>query len=209
MAETVELAGTRLLGPAHVCAFFSSQEAEEAVYLPFIQAGIAAGEKCVHILEAERRDEKRAKLGALGIDIAAAEDTGQLELRPWEHAHVVGGHFDQARMLDGLARAAASGGNAFGCTRLWSNQEWSLKDIPGVEDILEYEARFNYIWPKYNDVFVCVYDITKYRPNFLMQVLRTHPFSIVDNVLKENPFYVPPDVFLRELHSRKGSVGLH
>jgi hypothetical protein len=81
MAETVELAGTRLLCPAHVCAFFSSQEAEDAVYLPFMQAGIEAGEKCVHILDAERRDEKRAKLRALGINIAAAEDTG--------HDHII------------------------------------------------------------------------------------------------------------------------
>jgi hypothetical protein len=208
MTKTVELAGTRLLCPAHVCAFFSSQEAEDAVYLPFMQAGMAAGEKCVHILDAERRAEKRAKLGALGIDTAAAEDNGQLELLPWEHAHVVDGHFNQARMLDSLEHAA-SGGNAFGCTRLWSNQEWSLKDIPGVEDIIEYEARFNYIWPKYNDVVVCVYDITKYRPNFLMQILRTHPFSIIDNVLDENQFYVPPDEFLREFNSWKGSFSLH
>jgi hypothetical protein len=42
-------------------------------------------------------------------------------------------------------------------TRLWSNQEWALDDLPGVGAIVEYESRFNYIWPKSSDVFVCVY----------------------------------------------------
>ena len=30
-------------------------------------------------------------------------------------------------------------------------------------------------------------------------VLRTHPRVIVGGILRENPFYVPPDEFLRDL----------
>ena len=31
----------------------------------------------------------------------------------------------------------------------------------------------------------------------VMDVLRTHPQVIVGGILRENPFYVPPDEFLR------------
>ena len=82
---------------------------------------------------------------------------------------------------------------------LWSNQEWALDGTPGAEDLVEYECRFNYIWPKYDDVVVCVYDSSRFDADLLVQILRTHPFSIVGGVLRENPFYVPPDQLLREL----------
>jgi hypothetical protein len=37
-----------------------------------------------------------------------------------------------------------------------------------------------------------------------MDILRTHPQVIVGGILRENPFYVPPDEFLRELDARNG-----
>jgi hypothetical protein len=29
-----------------------------------------------------------------------------------------------------------------------------------------------------------------------MDVLRTHPYALVDGVVRENPFYVPPELHL-------------
>jgi hypothetical protein len=33
--------------------------------------------------------------------------------------------------------------------------------------------------------------------------MRTHPMIIISGTLQENPFFVPPDEFLRELHERR------
>jgi hypothetical protein len=35
-----------------------------------------------------------------------------------------------------------------------------------------------------------------------MDIMRTHPMVIIGGVLQENPFFVPPDQFLRELQER-------
>jgi hypothetical protein len=35
-----------------------------------------------------------------------------------------------------------------------------------------------------------------------MDILRTHPMVIIGGVLQTNPFWVPPDEFLRELKAR-------
>jgi hypothetical protein len=35
-----------------------------------------------------------------------------------------------------------------------------------------------------------------------MNILRTHPMVIIGGTLQENPFFVPPDEFLRELRER-------
>ena len=49
---------------------------------------------------------------------------------------------------------------------------------------------------------VCSYDVTRFRSSVVMDILRTHPFVIVSGGLRENPFYMEPDEFLRELSER-------
>ncbi len=83
--------------------------------------------------------------------------------------------------------------------------EWSLKDMPGVKDIIEYEARLNYILPKYDDPVICVYDLAQFNAGIVIDILRTHPMVILGNSLQINPFYVQPDQFLKELESRRMS----
>ena len=39
-----------------------------------------------------------------------------------------------------------------------------------------------------------------------MDILRTHPMVIIGGVLQENPFFVPPEEFLKELQERKGNA---
>jgi len=33
--------------------------------------------------------------------------------------------------------------------------------------------------------------------------MRTHPMIVIGGMLQENPFFVPPDEFLRELRERR------
>jgi hypothetical protein len=185
--------------PCHACAFFTSKEEEYRVMLPFMAEGFEAGDKLVNIIDGRHRDERLSKLRGVGIDVDRAERSGQLELLPWEQAHTVGGRFDQDRMLTDLDRQTMEGDDRYSTTRLWSNQEWALEGFPGVEDIVEYEARFNYIWPKSNNVYVCVYDAKKFSAEAMMQMMRTHPFAIIDGIMLKNKVYVPPDEFLKEI----------
>jgi hypothetical protein len=59
------------------------------------------------------------------------------------------------------------------------------------------------VLPKYPDAVVCVYDLNRHSGSVVMDILRTHPKVIIAGVLQENPLYVPPDEFLRELRHRK------
>ena len=53
---------------------------------------------------------------------------------------------------------------------------------------------------------VCAYDVMKFSAAVVMDVLRTRLVVIVGGILRENPFYVSPDEFLRELDARKASA---
>jgi hypothetical protein len=59
--------------------------------------------------------------------------------------------------------------------------------------------------PKYDDVVICAYDLSKFGASVLMDVMRTHPVVIVGGLLQENPFFVPPDQFLLEIKNRRSA----
>ena len=86
--------------------------------------------------------------------------------------------------------------------RLVAHMEWARQDWPGVDDLVEYETRANYLLTRYRDPVICVYDTAKFGGDVIMDILRTHPMVIVGGALRENPFFVPPDEFLQELRER-------
>ena len=150
--DAIWLAGARLQRSRHVCAFFHSRDEEYRVLLPFIADGIDRGEKAFHIVDPRRRDEHLRTLEEAGIRVAEVQGSGQLEVRRWDEAYLRGGHFDQDAMLQ-LIEEVLLGGKAqgFPLTRLVANMEWALEDRPGVDDLVEYETRLNYVLPKYDD----------------------------------------------------------
>jgi hypothetical protein len=153
--ETVRLAGSVLHRSRHVCAFFHKKDEEYQVLLPFVKEGFKQGHKAFHIVDPAHREEHLRRLSEAGIDVVEAERSGQLEVRRWEDAYLREGHFDQDAML-ALIEEVLKGGQAqgFPLTRLVANMEWGLEDRPGVNDIVEYETRLNFILPKYDDAVV-------------------------------------------------------
>jgi len=204
--RSVTLAGSALRHRCHACAFFHDAEEEYRLLLPFVQEGFRHGDKIFQIVDGRHRDERRARIGGLGIDLDSAEQSGQLEVRPWENAYLRGGRFDQHAMLALVADVLGKGKDQFGLTRLWANMEWSLEDFPGVDDIVEYECRLNDVTSRFEDVVVCTYDLNRFSASVVMDILRTHPQVVVGGILQENPFYLPPEQFLQELRARNAPL---
>ena len=203
--RSVKLGGAELTCSCHACAFFSSDDEEQAVLAPFARDGLAANDRLVQIINDKHREDRVRRLRTEGIDVDAAAARGQLEMRPWEQAYLSGGKgFDQDAMLALIQQVLKEGRTSgFAMTRLWANMEWALEDLPGVDQIVEYETRLNHVLPKFDDVVVCTYDLNKFSAATVMDILRTHPQVIVGGMLQQNPFFVPPDQFLAELQTRR------
>ena len=153
--KQVRLAGSVLDRSRHVCAFFHDKEEEYRVLLPFIKEGFDQGDRAFHMVDPRHRAEHLRRLQEAGIPVAEAERKGQLEVRRWEDAYLRDGHFDQNRMLALIEEVLTEGkARGYPLTRLVANMEWALEDRPGVEDVVEYETRLNYVLPRYDDA-VC------------------------------------------------------
>jgi hypothetical protein len=200
----ISLAGSQLGETRHVCAFFNSDEEEYRVLLPFIKDGLKSGDKAVHVLNPEQRQDHLRRLVAAGIDPAAAEQSGQLELRTNTEVYLPDGRFDQDRMLavfEQLASGNAPGG--FPLSRICCRMDWAVQDRSHVDDVIEFEARVNDVWLHHDDAVICTYHLGQFGGDAVIDIMRTHPLVIVGGILQHNPFFVPPDEFLREFRQRR------
>jgi DcmR-like sensory protein len=151
----IRFAGSVLRDYRHVCAFFHTSDEEYRVLLPFIRDGFERGERAFHVIDGKLRQDHRGRLRDAGIDVDAAERARQFELRNWEEAYLRGGHFDQDAMLALIEEVLDAGRSlGFPLTRLVAHMEWALEDRPGVDDLVEYEARLNYLLPRYHDAVI-------------------------------------------------------
>ena len=199
-----QFTGTTSSHHRHICAFFNNIDEQHRVLRSFIKEGFEHGEKMFHLVDPALREIHLRRLAETGIDVAQAMNTGQLELRHWQDAYLRNDRFDQDSMLALIEEVLQSGAaSGYPLTRFVANMEWALLDNPCVGDLLEYETRLNYVFPKYDQPAICTYDLRKFSASVAMDIMRTHPAVIMGGVLQENPFFVPPDQFLLEIRERR------
>jgi hypothetical protein len=202
--KNIHLGGTVLNGSRHFCAFFHNEDEELRTLLPFILEGLAAGEKAIHVLNAEIRGKHRGRLSAAGIDVAALEQSGQLEIVAWPDGHLLeGGQFNPERaleMIDQLLHAARAQG--YRRTRGIGYMNWAIQNQIRAGALMAYEAKLNAILTPYDDPIICSYDLSYSGGAVVLDVMRTHPAALVGGVLQHNPFYIPPEQMLEELRER-------
>jgi hypothetical protein len=200
----IPFAGSKLDCTRHVCAFFNSSDEEYRVLLPFIRDGFDCGDKAIHIVNPDRQHDHLMHLASVGIDTADAQRRGQLDLRTTTETYLRDGRFDQDRMLDAFERmASGNAGGSYAPNRIVCQMEWASEDRTHIDDLVEFEARVNDVWCRHDDAVICVYDLAKFGGATVIDIMRTHPMIIVGGILQENPFFVPPQDFLREIRERR------
>jgi hypothetical protein len=200
----ISLAGSQLDEVRHVCAFFNSDEEEYRVLLPFIKEGFELGDKAVHVVNPDQHQDHLRRLAAAGIDPAAAQRSGQFELRTNTEAYLQDGRFDQDRMLEAFEQLAS--GNAqgrFPLSRICCRMDWAVEDRSHIDDLIEFESRVNDVWRRHDDAVICTYHLSKFGGDTVIDIMRTHPMIIIGGILQQNPFFVSPEEFLPELRERR------
>jgi hypothetical protein len=189
----------------HICAFFNDLDEEHRVLRSFFKDGIDRGEKAIHIVETEKREGYLKRLSRADINVQEMMDVGRLEVLPWTDMYVRDHRFDGDAMLASVEELIQSGATAgYPRTRLVGHHmDWLFVDEPAVNNLLEYEARLNQVLSKHDDPVICNYDLSKISASVVIDIMRTHPLVIVGGLLRENPYFVPPDQFLLEMRERR------
>lgn len=191
----------------HICAFFNGPDEEHRVLGSFYKDGFDRGERVTHIVAAEHREEYLRRLADAGTDVQKMTQTGQLQVLRWASMYAQENRFDQDAMLASAQRLIKSCAAAgYARTKLVGHHlEWLFRDPAAVENLVQYEARLNDLLTHYDVPVVCVYDASKIGAGVALDIMRTHPLVIIGGLLRQNPFFIPPEQFLDEMRERRAS----
>ena len=203
--QPISLAGSQLGEVRHVCAFFTNDDEEYRVLLPFIREGLSCGDKAVLVINPEARQDHPRRLAGVGIDSTAHQQSGQLQIRINTEVYLRDGRFDQDRMLVAFEEMAASAWSAEGFprSRIACRMDWASGDHCRIQDVIEFESRVNDVWRRYDDAVICTYHLAQLSGDAVIDIMRTHPMVIIGGHLQQNPFFTPPEEFLGEFRGRR------
>jgi hypothetical protein len=186
------LPGVSLESGDHICAFYTGLEERDEILLPYLRAGLSAGDKCICVVDA---GEPATVLAGVGADVGA--DTSQIDVMKSTETYLRLGHFSTTSMLafwDNAVSDALEGGFPF--FRAVGEMTWALRDAPGVDELFTYESELNRFGPQYPQVLLCMYDLHRFRGDVMVDLLKTHPKLLLGGMVLDNPHYLSPDEFL-------------
>jgi hypothetical protein len=197
MTATVDLgpSGLEVRVGDHICAFYRGEERDD-ILVPFLEAGLRTGDKCICVLDTARPES----LPALLDDPQVQErlERRQLELVDFESSYLASGRFIPDRMLEFWERNVQSAleGGEYRMVRSAGETHWALGDMPGVDQLVAYESELNRFIPRYPQVILCLYEIERFSGELILDMLKTHPKVLLGAMVFDNPYYIKPDEFL-------------
>ena len=203
----VTVCGRMLPRSTHICAFFDSAEQEYDCLVPYFAEGLAQGEQVVTIRDAAKMaGHKRALQERMPHSLEGPLQSEQFKILASEETYLQEGYFGHERMglmLGDVLKAAEQG--PFKRVRTCGDMTWALREMPGTDELMEYESRVNAFTQKHDCTLMCVYDVNQFSGRAVMDVLATHPVVVMGETIYENPYYVEPTEYLQMLLRRGGA----
>lgn len=184
----------------HVCALYETEKERDDIILGYLHQGDIDGDLQLYC-PAERTKEDFVEKYSAKCDCCAehTQDPERFQLYSVKDLYYPDGIFSPLKMDEGLNDFFHnSQKNGPRNIRAAAEMVWALDAIPGVEHLMVYESRLNYFIAGKPWISICLYNLTKFDGMTIMNVLRTHPFTICKGVITENPFYQEPDIWLKE-----------
>jgi len=176
----------------HICALYSGDKQRDRIMLPFLEAGLASGAKCICVVDGT--DPARV-VATLGTRVDASREAGaQLEVIRAADMYLRSGGFSADEII-GSWKAAISDVMYDGrFDEVRAVETWSRREVvPDMGELLTLESEMNSYLSLYPQVIVCLYDIERFGPGIIVNLLKTHPRMLIGEMLIENPYCLTPD----------------
>ena len=180
----------------HICGVFSGEEERDQVLIPFLQAGLASGDKCICIIDGTAAGQIVSALGP-GGEAAALTAGKQLEVIGASEMYLRSGRFSASEVIGAWKAAISDAMYAGQFDVVRAVETWSRRDvIPDMNELLMLESEMNRYLPLYPQVIMCLYDMDQFGSGALVNLVMTHPRMLMGGMVIENPYYLTPDEVL-------------
>ncbi len=184
----------------HIAGLYETEEERDEIVLGFLNQGDIAGDLQLYV-PAERTKEDFIEKYSRKCPSCAEHtaDTSRFNIISVKGLYYPEGIFSPRAMDEGLnSFYESSQKEGRRNIRATAEMVWALEAVPGVEHLMAYESRLNYFIPGKPWISICLYNVTRFPGTTIMNVLKTHPYTISGGVVTENPYYQDPDIWLAE-----------
>ncbi len=193
----IALESVRLRVGDHVGVFYRGAEECHAVVLPLIDEALAAGCGVIYVSDHDTPEEVQRQLLAEAIDVDAAIARGQLRLVPSADAYLPGGVFEPDRTVEFYQQAwRKSQQRGYPILCVIGDMGWKLRECPGTERFLEYEALYAVHFGDAPAITLCLYDVERTRGDQIFELLRLHGRVLLNGIEMRNPCRMDPSALL-------------
>ncbi|MGB3478679.1 MAG: MEDS domain-containing protein [bacterium] len=182
----------------HLCLIYETREEQFAAAMPFMKICLERGEQCIYVVDENIAETVLKALQDEGLNADSFLKSGALKIITKKEAYLKQGYFDPDWMIRFLTEAThCAKADGYSALRVTGEMTWVLGGEPGVERIMEYEAKLNYFFPNHDALAVCQYNFNRFSPEIVRDVIYTHPWVIFGGLVCKNYYYVPPKEFLK------------
>ena len=184
----------------HIAGLYETDVERDEIINGFLKQGVLTGDMQLYCPTEQTEEKFKEKFIKMCPDCAAkVEDHEHFSISSAKELYYPNGTFSPIAMDKGLdAFFEESQKNGKRNIRATAEMVWALEAIPGVEHLMAYEARLNYFIPNKPWISICLYNTSKFSGSIIMNVLKTHPYTINGGVLMQNPYFVDPEKWLSE-----------
>jgi hypothetical protein len=173
----------------HMCLIFSDHEAARRDIGTFLAQAVANKGYAQYFASCTRADEVIASVIRCGCkpeQVAAA-----IEVSPADAVYTPGGVFDKDVMKERLAATYQKHRqNCAGPVHYTGEMEWALRhDEATKKQLVVYEREVNAVCKTHGFSAVCQYDASKFDAEMLIEVMKAHPFLLVDGMVLRSPYF--------------------
>jgi hypothetical protein len=187
----------------HMCMIFQDEKERRRIIAKFISRGLTDGEAVAYYADVMTREEVIEWLRELEIDIPNEIALNNLVIQDTRTAYCSSGKFVPDEMLNRLKSFyIQANGHGYTNVRVSGEMSWALKGVPGSKRLMEYEARVNEVLKTHPITAICQYDAARFSGYWILDALKVHPMMIVRGHIIHNPYYMGPDLFLKEFSDR-------
>jgi hypothetical protein len=171
-------------------------EERDALIIPFLRAGLRAGNKCICVVDGT---EPAELVATLGPDAAASGQAigQQLDVIRSSDIYLRAGVFSATEVIASWKAAMSEVMYDGRFDLVLAVESWSLRDVvPDKNELLALESEMNRYLPLFPQVIVCLYDLERFGGGIVVDLLKTHSRVLVGGAIVENPYCMTPDEVL-------------
>jgi len=174
----------------HICFIYNNEAERRDITVKFLASAFHDNEKVVFFADKWNTTELKQQLSEEGVDVALAEESGELTISDVSAAYFPNGSFSAEEMWQRLSSAYDDSiESGYKGWRGAGEMTWALRDVAGSDQLIKYESGLNNEMKTRPYTVFCQYDANLFSGAMLLEVLRVHPYMIAKGKVVDNPHY--------------------